>query len=139
MILYYNKQTMKQTNIQSEDTIPITDKLMADYRHYASNQQDKSLDLIQEIGQVPYLVKYKLDDNGNRFSNYTDKVDKDGYKLPDMEAIEQAKVDSELEAKKSEAKAYLDSTDWYVTRNSEVGVEIPDEVVAKRQECRELL
>ena len=82
--IHYNKKTMKQTQTQSEDTIPMTDELMADYRYYASNQQDKSLELIQEVGQVPYLVKYKLDEDGNRFSHYLDEVDEDGYKLPDM-------------------------------------------------------
>ena len=46
MILHYNKKLMKQTQTQSEDTIPMTDELMADYRHYAGNQQDKSLELI---------------------------------------------------------------------------------------------
>lgn len=34
------------------------------------------------------------------------------------------------------AKAYLDSTDWYVVRFSETGVPIPEEVSAKRAEAR---
>ena len=34
------------------------------------------------------------------------------------------------------AKAYLDSTDWYVVRFSETGVPIPEEVSTKRAEAR---
>jgi len=92
MILHYNKQTKQITQTQSEDTIPMTDELMADYRHYAGNQQDKSLELIQEVGQVPYLVKYKLDDEGNRYSHYLDEVDEDGYKLPDLVKLAEIQV-----------------------------------------------
>jgi hypothetical protein len=137
--IYYNKQTTQITQTQSEDTIPMTDELMADYRYYASNQQDKSLELIQEVGQVPYLVKYKLDEDGNRYSHYLDEVDEDGYKLPDMEAIELAKQEALDNEAKQEAQKYLNDTDWYVTRQAETGVEIPQEVLDKRAECREIL
>lgn len=34
------------------------------------------------------------------------------------------------------ARAYLDSTDWYVTRWLEKGVPIPDEISQKREEAR---
>ena len=37
---------------------------------------------------------------------------------------------------KAEALAYLASTDWYVTRKAETGVEIPEEVSIKRAEAR---
>jgi hypothetical protein len=40
---------------------------------------------------------------------------------------------------KAEARAYLNSTDWYVTRMAETGVAIPEDVLAKRAECRVLL
>ena len=40
---------------------------------------------------------------------------------------------------KIEAQKYLNDTDWYVTRLTETGVEIPQEVLVKRAECRELL
>lgn len=85
-IIYYNKQTRNLTQTQSEDTIPMADELMADYRHYASNQSDDSLELIREVGQVPYLEYYELDEDGNRYSIYKDeKVD--GVYVPDIEAI----------------------------------------------------
>jgi hypothetical protein len=106
--IYYNKQTMKITQTQSEDTIPMTDELMADYRHYASNQQDKSLELVQEVGQVPYLVKYKLDKDGNKYSHYLDEVDEGGYKLPDsvtIEQIEQGRLAAEAKAEVKSAIA----------------------------------
>jgi hypothetical protein len=40
---------------------------------------------------------------------------------------------------KREAQKYLNDTDWYVVRYAEQGVEIPQEVLDKRQECREVL
>ena len=36
-----------------------------------------------------------------------------------------------------EAKAYLSITDWYITRLSETGVAIPDDIKKLRQEARE--
>lgn len=92
MTIYYDKRTMKITQTQSDDTIPVTDELMADYRYYSANLQDKSLELVQEVGKIPYLVKYKLDEDGNRYSHYTDEVDEDGYKLPDMAKIAEMQV-----------------------------------------------
>jgi hypothetical protein len=40
---------------------------------------------------------------------------------------------------KVEAQKYLNDTDWYVVRQAETGVEIPQEVLDKRTECREIL
>ena len=34
------------------------------------------------------------------------------------------------------AKAYLDSTDWYIVRFSETGVPVPEEISTKRAEAR---
>jgi hypothetical protein len=39
----------------------------------------------------------------------------------------------------TESLAYLTSTDWYVTRKIETGKDIPDDVIAKRKEARELI
>ena len=62
--------------------------------------------------------------------------------LEQIDSINKAKQE-ELEATKEckvqEAKAYLASTDWMVTRQAETGKAIPDEVKAKRQEARELI
>ncbi len=43
------------------------------------------------------------------------------------------------EQAKKEALYYLNSTDWYVIRQTETGVAIPQDVLAKRAECRVLL
>lgn len=37
----------------------------------------------------------------------------------------------------AELQEYLNSTDWYVARYSETGIEIPEEVKAERQKARE--
>lgn len=43
------------------------------------------------------------------------------------------------EAIRAEARAYLDDTDWYVTRLAETGRPIPPEVTAARAAARETL
>jgi len=101
MILSYDKVERKQVEYQTEDTIPLTDELMADYNYFAGNQKDKSLELIQEVGQVPYLVRYQLDEDMNRYSHYLDEVDEDGYRLPDLEKIEAIKKEAEQQSIKS--------------------------------------
>ena len=40
---------------------------------------------------------------------------------------------------KIEAQKYLNDTDWMVVRYAEQGVEIPQEIKDKRQECRDIL
>lgn len=44
-------------------------------------------------------------------------------------AADQAKANAE-------ARAYLASTDWYVTRQAETGVAIPAEILTARQSAR---
>ena len=39
----------------------------------------------------------------------------------------------------SESLEYLKSTDWYVTRNAETGVAVPDDVTTARAEAREAI
>ena len=41
--------------------------------------------------------------------------------------------------KQAEARAYLNSTDWYVTRKLETGAEIPADVAKARQQARATL
>lgn len=36
----------------------------------------------------------------------------------------------------SKARAYLASTDWYIVRKAETGVDVPEDVLTKRQEAR---
>ena len=40
---------------------------------------------------------------------------------------------------RAEAQAYLDSTDWMVTRQAETGRPIPEDVKARRAAAREIL
>lgn len=47
--------------------------------------------------------------------------------------------DIEKEIYRSEAVLYLKSTDWYVIRKFETGKEIPDDIVTKRNEARDVL
>lgn len=62
-------------------------------------------------------------------------ADEDGFPvLADRPAL----TDEELQQlKNAEARAYLASTDWYVTRFAETGEPVPDDVKAKRQAARE--
>lgn len=54
-------------------------------------------------------------------------------------------VDTEEESiveqaiRNKENRSYLSSTDWYVTRNTETGVEIPADILTKRQTAREAI
>ena len=43
----------------------------------------------------------------------------------------------EYEDTNEERKLYLADTDWYVTRQAETGMPIPDDVLLKRQEARD--
>ena len=58
---------------------------------------------------------------------------KGSVKISESEAAELSKPKHDS---KAEALAYLRSTDWYVTRKSETGKEIPEDVVAKRNAAR---
>lgn len=51
------------------------------------------------------------------------------------EEIRTAEINTQI----AEAKAYLNSTDWYYARKAETGEDVPVEVVAKRQEAREFI
>ena len=62
--------------------------------------------------------------------------------VEEIQAINKAKEDeykNSIEYKISEAKAYLISTDWYITRFIETGKEIPEDIKLKREEARALL
>lgn len=68
---------------------------------------------------------------------------KDGTPKPSLQELEDTWLlvqAEELQAQiNQEALAYLASTDWYVVRFSETGVDIPDDVKAKRQEARDAI
>jgi uncharacterized protein with FMN-binding domain len=45
----------------------------------------------------------------------------------------------EVEIVEAEAKAYLSSTDWYITRLAERDIQVPVEITSKRLEAIQLL
>jgi hypothetical protein len=59
----------------------------------------------------------------------------DGEIVVDEE--EQALAEQEVNNK--ENRKYLSGTDWYITRNTETGVEIPADILTKRQSAREAI
>ena len=62
--------------------------------------------------------------------------------IDEIQAINKAKEDEykgSIEYKISEAKSYLISTDWYITRFIETGKEIPEDIKLKREEARALI
>lgn len=50
---------------------------------------------------------------------------------------EEQKAREEQERINQEARAYLAETDWYVIRAQETGVEVPADILQKRQEARD--
>ena len=55
-------------------------------------------------------------------------------KTADMKATESAQA--EQDATNKEARAYLDSTDWYLVREMETGIPTPQQIKDARQEAR---
>lgn len=56
---------------------------------------------------------------------------------PEPAETEQEKATRIQMETNAEARAYLASTDWYVTRLQEIGTPIPADVLQKRQEARD--
>lgn len=62
-------------------------------------------------------------------------ADSKGYpRLEDRPALTPQQAQ---EQRSQEARAYLNSTDWYVVRKAETGADIPADVTAKRQVARD--
>ena len=100
MEIYYNKQTKNIDFEKTEHTISLTDKRMEDYNYFADNQKDKSLELVRKVGEIPYLERYELDENGNRYSHYLNNKVNNIY-VPDLEKIEATKKEAEQQSIKS--------------------------------------
>lgn len=62
-------------------------------------------------------------------------IDLTGLVTAEQKASQAARA--EQERINAEARQYLDSTDWYVTRHRETGVEIPEDVRVARQAARD--
>lgn len=74
----------------------------------------------------------KVEDFNSDFSAYTKEKIEEKTETP---AIEEQSEPTEEQL----AFAFLQSTDWYVTRFAETGKPIPEEISKKRAECRETL
>jgi len=55
------------------------------------------------------------------------------------EQIAADKAKQETQQLLSEAQTYLNSTDWYFARLSEIGQAVPDDVLSKRAESRKFI
>jgi hypothetical protein len=117
-MLNYDKE------IQMENTIQTVKKQVNENNELVGYLVDgtKSVPLAEGNRDYQEVQKY-IEDGG---------IVEEAYTKEELEAIELAKV-------KSEAQAYLDSTDWYYARLAETGEEVPAEVVSKRKESRNML
>lgn len=83
-----------------------------------------------EITATEHSVLLQGQSQGQRI-----QADENGYPfLADQPTLNEEELQV---VKNQEARAYLASTDWYVIRNQETGVAIPEEIAIKRQEARE--
>jgi len=82
-------------------------------------------------GQVTYVSE-----------QFLDSVVQEGDTVEDMPVLERQEPTAEeiannlVASENYSARKYLAETDWYVTRKSETGKAIPDDVVTKREEAR---
>ena len=88
-----------------------------------------------------YLLNSSMsvpNDSGNREYQLIQEWIADGntpepeFTQDELDAIALAKM-------KAKAQAYLDATDWYVTRFTETGKAVPEDVLTKRAEARGVL
>ncbi|MEQ4617651.1 MAG: hypothetical protein ABN482_06345 [Corticimicrobacter sp.] len=63
------------------------------------------------------------------------KIDLSGLRTAEQKAAESARI--EQQRINAEARAYLASTDWYVTRWRETGQEVPPDIATERQAARD--
>lgn len=61
--------------------------------------------------------------------------------MVDLSQLERVKTNDEIEKEndRHDAVLYLRNTDWYVIRKFETGKEIPEDIVTKRDEARQVL
>jgi len=54
----------------------------------------------------------------------------------DTEVVTTVNTDYQVDLT-AQCLTYLENTDWYIIRNTETGVEVPADILTKRQICRE--
>ena len=94
-----------------------------------NNMENSFIKKTDENG-VEHFVnpKYEKIFDGEEFVELAEEI---AYQ-PTGEEVEQY----ELAQKIANAKKYLSETDWYVTRNAETGVLIPQDILEKRAQAR---
>lgn len=83
-------------------------------------------------GQVTYVSE-----------QFLDSVVQEGDTVEDMPVLQRQEptaeeiANNQVSSQNYDARKYLAETDWYVTRKTETGKAIPDDILTKRQEARE--
>lgn len=94
------------------------------------HRQDNTF-VIEKNG-YPYHVIEGMDEYADLVSAY-----RNNFEDFEEEQVYELTPDESKNIRIGELQAYLDSTDWYVVRFSEKGVEIPEDVSGQRQAARE--
>jgi hypothetical protein len=102
------------------------------YEEYLTKAQEFGTPIVEE-SEYESIKQIKIPEATELVRPYTPIEVTD-----DMIQVELDKL-GYIPKEKREAQKYLNDTDWYVVRYAEQGVEIPQEVLDKRQECREIL
>lgn len=112
---------------------------MVNYIDKVQSHEEPKLTETNGVTTIPYGIEQvtKVDEATETESTYY------SYSLGVFEAskdIAEAMLAKKLKDNKvSEAKKYLSSTDWYYPRLTETGKAVPEDVVAKRLEARNLI
>ena len=83
-------------------------------------------------GQVTYVSE-----------QFLDSVVQEGDTVEDMPVLQRQEptaeeiANNQVSSQNYDARKYLAETDWYVTRKTETGKAIPDDILTKRQEARD--
>ena len=80
------------------------------------------------------MLRAKASEYGTDLIDYESLITEaeDAYVAPTQEELDAIA----LEQTKAEAQTYLNSTDWYIIRFADSGIEVPQEVKDKRAEAR---
>jgi hypothetical protein len=70
-------------------------------------------------------------------SNYNEIVEKASTEISEEHILTDAEIAGvETDITNHNARQYLSSTDWYITRQAETGVVVPTDILTKRAEAR---
>ena len=89
--------------------------------------------LIEIDGNV---TAYEYHEDGTYTEEQASNMLKYGTVNPTDQQISDLEAVNTTFRNNKDARKYLAETDWYVTRKTEIGTEIPSDVSAKRQEAR---